>query len=185
MFLIFRTTPLVVRCMAAVPLVATALYFFLASKSMIFNQLIQFGEDGLSSWANSNVKTTQLANGFCFLIGKPTTQNQVNLFWNICCFIKMNIKQLSFLQLVKKLFQQIWNMKTSTFSCIDQWNFSYFGNVFFFSIETAFFPPSTMTFWRCFKECLWFTLMSVESCDLTRFWDVLEPNDFYQIGCIK
>jgi len=55
-------------------------------KSMIFNELIPFGEDGLSSWANSNVKTTQLANVFCFLDGKPTTQNQPNLFWNICCF---------------------------------------------------------------------------------------------------
>ena len=31
MFLIFRTTPLVMRCMAAVPLVATALYFFQAN----------------------------------------------------------------------------------------------------------------------------------------------------------
>jgi len=64
---------------------------------------------------NSNVKTAQLENGFCFLIGKPTTQNQLNLFWNICCFIKLNTKQLSFLQHVKKLFQQIFcNMTTST-----------------------------------------------------------------------
>jgi len=52
-------------------------------------------------------KTAQLANGFCFLIGKPTTQNQLNLFWNICCFIELNNKQLSSLLLVKKLFQQI------------------------------------------------------------------------------
>ena len=86
-------------------------------KIMFFNELIQFGKDGLSSWANSNVKTAQLNNVFCFLIGKPTTQNQLNLFWNICCFIELTTKQLSFLQLVKKLFQQIWNMKTSTFSC--------------------------------------------------------------------
>jgi len=82
---------------------------------MIFNELIQFGKDGLSSWANSNVKTAQLANGFCFMIGKPTIQNQLNLFWNIC-FIKLHTKQLSFLQLVKNLLQQIfWNMKTSAF----------------------------------------------------------------------
>ena len=49
----------------------------------------------------------QLANGFSFLMGKPTTQNQVKLFWNICCFIKLNTKQLSFHQHVKELFQQI------------------------------------------------------------------------------
>ena len=84
-------------------------------KTMFFNQLIQFCEDGWSSWVNSNVKTAQLENVFCFLIGKPTTQNQLNLFWNICCFIKLNTKQLSFLQHVKKLFQQIFcNMTTST-----------------------------------------------------------------------
>jgi len=87
MFLVFRTTPLVVHCMAAASLVAAA---------MFFNELIQFVEDGLSSWANSNVKTAQLDNGFCFLIGNPTTQNQLNLFWNICCFIELNTKQLSF-----------------------------------------------------------------------------------------
>ena len=29
-----------------------------------------------------------------------------------------DIKRLSFLQIVKKLFQQIWNMKTSTFGCL-------------------------------------------------------------------
>jgi len=39
-----------------------------------FNELIQCGDDGLSSWANSNLKTAQLDNGFCFLIDKPTTQ---------------------------------------------------------------------------------------------------------------
>jgi len=44
---------------------------------MFFNELIEFGEDGLRNWANSNVKTAQLANGFCFLIGKPITQNQL------------------------------------------------------------------------------------------------------------
>jgi len=40
MFLVFRTTPLVVHCMAAASLVAAA---------MFFNELIQFVEDGLSS----------------------------------------------------------------------------------------------------------------------------------------
>jgi len=31
----------------------------------------------------------------------------------------------------------------------------------------GFFPPSTVTFWRCFKECLWLILI-VEWGDLTR-----------------
>ena len=43
-------------------------------KIMFFNELIQCGDDGLSSWTNSNLKTVQLDNGFCFLIDKPTTQ---------------------------------------------------------------------------------------------------------------
>jgi len=104
MFLDFRTTPLLVHCMAAASLVAAG---------MFFNELIQFDEDSLNSWANSNAKTAQLDNGFCFLIGNLTTQNQLKLFWNICCFIKLNTKQLSFFQLIKKLFQQIFrNMKT-------------------------------------------------------------------------
>jgi len=51
-------------------------------RTMFFNELIQFRVDGLSSWANSNVKTAQLDSGFCFLIGKPATQNRLNLFWN-------------------------------------------------------------------------------------------------------
>jgi len=45
-----------------------------AVKIIFFNELIQCGDDVLSSWANSNLKTAQLDNGFCFLIDKPTTQ---------------------------------------------------------------------------------------------------------------
>ena len=30
----------------------------------------------------------------------------------------------------------------------------------FFLHGNVFFPPSTMTFWRCFKECLWLILRS-------------------------
>jgi len=67
---------------------------------MFFNKLIQFGEDGLSSWTNSNVKTAQLDSGFCFLIGNPTTHSQLNLLWIVCCSVEINTKQLSFLQLV-------------------------------------------------------------------------------------
>jgi len=51
-------------------------------RTMFFNELVQFSVDGLSSWANSNVKTAQLDSGFCVLVGKPTTQNRLNLFWN-------------------------------------------------------------------------------------------------------
>jgi len=88
-------------------------------KTMFFNELIQFGIDSLSSWTNSNVKTPQLDSGLCFLIGKPTTHNQLNVFWIVCCSVEINTKQLSFLQVVKKLFQQIfWNMESSTFSFI-------------------------------------------------------------------
>ena len=77
------------------------------------------------AWAveqTPNLKTAQLDNGFWFLIGKPTTRNQLNLCWNIYCFIEINIP--------------------------NNWAF------------WIFFTPSTMTFWRCFKECLWLTLMS-------------------------
>ena len=117
-FLIFQTTPLVVRCVTALPLLATALYFIQS------NPCFSVSSFNLTkmAWAveqTPTFKTAQLANGFCFLIGKPTTQKELNLFWNICCFIELNTKQLSFLQLVKKLFQQIfWNMKTPTLSCI-------------------------------------------------------------------
>jgi len=118
MFLIFRTAPLVVRCMAAVPSVATALYFIQSNPWLSMNSFTL----AKMAWAveeTPTLKTAQLNNGFCFLIGKPTTQNQLNLFWNICYFIELNTKQLSFLQLVMKLFQQIfWNMKTFAFSCI-------------------------------------------------------------------
>ena len=118
MFLIFQTAPLVVSCMAAVPLVATALYFFQSNPWLSMNSFTL----AKMAWALEQtpmLKTAQLNNGFCYLTGKPTTQNQLNLFWNICYFIEMNTKQLSFLQLVMKLFQQIFrNMKTSTFSCI-------------------------------------------------------------------
>ena len=68
------------------------------------------------AWA---VKQTQrlrhhnLTMDFVFWLANLTTQNQLNLFWNSCCFIKLNTKKLSFLQLLKKLFQQIfWIMKT-------------------------------------------------------------------------
>ena len=117
-FLIFWTTPLVVHCMAAVPLVATALYFIQSNPWLSMNSFTM----AKMAWAvekTPTLKTAQLKNGFCFLIGKHTTQNQLNLFWNIRYFIELNTKQLSFLQLVMKLFQQIFrNMKTSTFSCI-------------------------------------------------------------------
>jgi len=89
-------------------------------RTMFFNELVQFSVDGSSSWANSNVKTAQLANGFCFLIDKPTSQNRLILFWNTYLLFHREILiQLSFLLLVMKLFQQIfWTTKTSTFSCI-------------------------------------------------------------------
>ena len=65
-------------------------------KTIFFNGLIQFGEECLSSSANSSVETAQLDNGVCLLIGKPTTQNQLNLFWNICFFLELNTNQLAF-----------------------------------------------------------------------------------------
>jgi len=34
---------------------------------VLFNELFQFSEDGLSSYANSNFQTVHLDNGVCFL----------------------------------------------------------------------------------------------------------------------
>ena len=65
MFLIFRTTPWVVLCMAAALLVATDLYF-IQSKPCFSMNWFTFGEDGLRSWANSNFKTAQLDYDFLF-----------------------------------------------------------------------------------------------------------------------
>jgi len=76
---------------------------------MFLNKLSEFGGDGLSSCANSNnFYTVQVMLENCsFLIGNPTIHNQLHLVCNICYFIEMNTKRLRFLQLVKKLFQQI------------------------------------------------------------------------------
>ena len=69
MFLIFRTAPLVVRCMAAVPSVATALYFIQSNPWLSMNSFTL----AKMAWAveeTPTLKTAQLNNGFCFLIGQ-------------------------------------------------------------------------------------------------------------------
>jgi len=120
-------------------------------KSLLFNELIQFGEDDLISWANSNVKTAQLDNGSYFLIGRHTTQNQPKIFWKICCFIELSTKQLSFLQLVMKLFQQIFWRHLRLVILLNS-GISITLETAFFLHGYGFLPPSTKTFWSCFKE---------------------------------
>ena len=118
MFLIFRTTPLVVCCMAATPFVATALYFIQSKPCFSMNWF----HLAKMAWAVEKTPTLRQHNStVVFVSSLANLQHKINCTFSeirICCLIELNTKQLSFLQLVKKLFQQIGNMKTSTFSCI-------------------------------------------------------------------
>jgi len=120
MVLIFRTTPVVVRCMSAAPFVATALYF-IQSKPC--------------SWMN----------------------------W-------FNLAKMAWAVEQTPTFRR----NNSTMVLVSKW---------FCTLETDFFH------WQCLSgdasknvfDLFWW----VEFGDLVRFWDVLEPNYFYQICLYK
>jgi len=138
---------------------------------MFFSELIQFSEDGFSSWANSYVKTAQL--GFCFLIGKPTPQNQLNLFWDTYLLFhraKFQTTELSSAcQEVNKP-SDIWRHLPLVVLL---------NSGILRTLETAFLPPSTMTFWRYYFKILMSIIL------WPHVWDVQEPNYFYQIRLNK
>ena len=160
MFLIFRTTPIVVLCMAAAPLVATASYI-IQSKSCFSMKWFNLAK---MTWAVEQTPTLRQHNS-TMVFASWLAKLQHTTSWTsseiYIVFIELNTKQLSVLQLVKTLVQQIfWNMKESTVCLV----VLHISGIFlsletaFFSIETALSPLSTTTFWRCFKDCLWLIL---------------------------
>jgi len=77
---------------------------------MLLNNLIQIGEDVLRSCQTSIFRQHNLTMN-C-VSSSPYNTKSTEPHLNICCFIKLHTKQMIFLQLVKKLFQQIFqNMK--------------------------------------------------------------------------
>ena len=171
------------------------------------------------------------------MIGKSTTQNQLNHFWNICRFIELHTKQpvpsprglippkqtskLPQIELWSTtnrwIFYQIseckspwtnikppywklsddgsannWHFFRLSRSCFNQsaevWTqpplVVLLSSGSFLTLETFFFLHRQWLSGDASKnafDLFWW----VESCDLTRFWDVLEPNYFDQIRLYK
>jgi len=100
--------------------------------------------------------------GFCFLVGKPTTQNRLNLFWNTyLLFHRAKYQKLSFLLLVKSCFNkssELWR-HLRLVVLLD--------SGIFFTLETAFFLRGNGFFssidndvLEMLQRMLWFILMS-------------------------
>ena len=176
MYLIFRTTLLVVRCMIAVPLVATALYFMQSNPWFSMN------------WFN-------LAKMFWAVEQTPMLRqhNSPMVFVSWLANLQHKINQTSSEIFVSSSYiPNNWAFFSLSRICFNKsseiWRHLRFvvllNSGIFLTLETAFFvhrqwlsgDASKNTF-----DLFWL----VECCDLTRFLDVLEPTYFYQIGCMK
>jgi len=159
MFLIFRTTLLVMRCMIAVLLVATALYFMQSNPwfSMNWFNLAKM------VWAVEQTPMLRQHNSpMVFVSWLANLQHKINWTYSeifvSSSYIPNNWVFFSLSRICFNKSSEIWRhlhlvvlLNSGIFLTLE---------MAFFLHGKAFFHPSTMTFWRCFKEYLWLSLMS-------------------------